>query len=285
MPVTTRSDLIIPEILVDAVQAAWPNQVALEGTPAVVESPTLPGGARGGDTVKVPYFNVIGEFDIVPEGQALTPVRITMTSETATVQRAGKAVEMSTWAELSARYADPYAELARQLVEGAMRAFDAALIDAANASGAGQTTVDRSTSTITYDAIVDALNAFGDAQVDVAAVVVHSKVVGDLRKVKDLNGLPLFTDAQQGGLPRVLGLPLIVSDRAPVITGTPTKYVTLFVLRGGLALWYNGEPKIETDRDILQDTEMMAVNTYFVAHRYKRPPLYDKPPVVRLITQ
>jgi len=285
MAVTTRSDLIIPEILVDAVQAAWPNRVALEGTPAVVESPTLPGGVRGGDTVKVPYFNVIGEFDIVPEGQALTPVRITMTSETATVQRAGKAVEMTTWAQLSAQYADPYAELARQLVEGAIRKFDAALIEAANATGSGQTTVNRDTATITYDAIVDALNAFGDAQVDVAAVVVHSKVLGDLRKVKDSNGLPLFTDAQQGGLPRVLGLPLIVSDRAPVITGTPTKYVSLFVLRGGLALWYNGEPKIETDRDILADSTVMAVNTYFVAHRYKRPPLYDKPPVVRLITQ
>ena len=285
MPMTTRSDLIIPEILVDAVQGAWPNRVALEGTPAVVESPTLPGGVRGGDTVKVPYFNVIGEFDIVPEGQALTPVKITMTSETATVQRAGKAVEMSTWAELSARYADPYAELARQLIEGAMRAFDAALVDAANASGAGQTTVDRSTSTITYDAIVDALNAFGDAQMAVAAVVVHSKVLGDLRKVKDSNGLPLFVDAQQGGLPSVLGLPLIVSDRAPVITGTPTKYVSLFVVRGGLALWYNNEPTIETDRDILADSTVLAVNTYFVAHRYKRLPLYDKPPVVRLITQ
>ena len=208
-----------------------------------------------------------------------------MTSETATVQRAGKAVEMTTWVQLSAQYADPYAELARQLVEGAIRKFDAALIEAANATGSGQTTVNRDTATITYDAIVDALNAFGDAQVDVAAVVVHSKVLGDLRKVKDSNGLPLFTDAQQGGLPRVLGLPLIVSDRAPVITGTPTKYVSLFVLRGGLALWYNGEPKIETDRDILADSTVMAVNTYFVAHRYKRPPLYDKPPVVRLITQ
>jgi HK97 family phage major capsid protein len=285
MAVTTRSDLIIPEILADAVQGAWPNRVALEGTPAVVESSTLPGGAKYGDTVRVPYFNIIGEFDVVPEGQALTPVKITMTSETATVQRAGKAVEMTTWAELSARYADPYAELARQLVEGAKRAFDAALIAAANATGSGQITVDRSTGTITYDAIVDALNAFGDAQVDVAAVVVHSKVVGDLRKVKDLNGLPLFVDAQQGGLPRVLGLPIIVSDRAPVITGTPTKYVSLFVLRGGLALWYNGEPKIETDRDILQDTEIMAVNTYFVAHRYSRMPGYAKPAVVRLITQ
>jgi hypothetical protein len=83
-----------------------------------------------------------------------------MTAETATVRRAGKAVEMTTWAELSAQYADPYAELARQLVEGAIRKFDAALIGAANATGSGQTTVDRSTGTITYDAIVDALNAF-----------------------------------------------------------------------------------------------------------------------------
>jgi HK97 family phage major capsid protein len=285
MPATTRSNLIIPEILADAVQGAWPDRVALKGVPAVVESPTLPGGVRGGDTVKVPYFNTIGEFDDVAEGAALTPVNITMTAETATVRRAGKAVEITTWAQLSAQYADPYAELARQLVEGAIRKFDAALIGAANATGSGQTTVDRSTGTITYDAIVDALNAFGDAQVDVAAVVVHSKVLGDLRKVKDANGLPLFTDAQQGGLPKVLGLPLIVSDRAPVITGTPTKYVTLFILRGGLALWYNGEPNIETDRDILADSTVMAVNIYYVAHRYSRMPGYTKPPVVRLITQ
>jgi HK97 family phage major capsid protein len=285
MAVTTRSDLIIPEILADAVRAAWPDRVAFKGTPAVAESPTLPGGVRGGDTVKVPYFNAIGEFDDVAEGVPLTPVNITMTAETATVRRAGKAVEMTTWAELSAKYADPYAELARQLVEGATRKFDAALIAVANATGSGQATVDRSTGTITYDAIVDALNAFGDAQVDVAAVVVHSKVLGDLRKVKDANGLPLFVDAQQGGLPKVLGLPLIVSDRAPVITGTPTKYVTLFVLRGGLALWYNGEPKIETDRDILADTDVLAVNIYYVAHRYSRMPEHTKPPVVRLITQ
>jgi HK97 family phage major capsid protein len=285
MPATTRSNLIIPEILADAVRGAWPNRVALKGVSEVVESSTLPGGVKGGDTVKVPYFNTIGEFDDVAEGAALTPVNITMTAETATVRRAGKAVEITTWAQLSAQYADPYAELARQLVEGAIRKFDAALIAAANATGSGQTTVDRSTGTITYDAIVDALNAFGDAQVDVAAVVVHSKVLGDLRKVKDANGLPLFTDAQQGGLPKVLGLPLIVSDRAPVITGTPTRYVTLFVLRGGLALWYNGEPKIETDRDILADSDVMAVNIYYVAHRYSRMPEHTKPPVVRLITQ
>jgi hypothetical protein len=285
MPVTTVNDLIIPEILADAIQAAWPDRIALEGTPAVVESPTLPGGARGGTKIKVPYFEIIGELDDVDEDEELPPVKLTMTSEEATVRRAGKRLPISVLAEISARYADPYAEISRQFMDAAKRRFDAALIAAANASGAGQTTVDRSSETITYDAIVDALSAFGDAQVDIAAVVVHSKVLADLRKLKDLGGLPIFVDAQQGGLPKVLGLPIINSDRVPVITGTPTKYVTLFVLRGALALWYNGEPTIERSRVPERDRDELVINTYFVAHRYKRLSQHDKPPVVRLITQ
>ena len=285
MAVTTRSDLIIPEILADAIQAAWPNRMALKGTPAVAESSTLPGGVRGGDKIKVPYFDLIGELDAVNEDEELPPVRLTMTSEEATVQRAGKRVPITALAQIAARYADPYAEIARQFTEATERRFDAAIIAAANATGAGQTTVNRDTATITYDAIVDALNAFGDAQVEVAAVVVHSKVLGDLRKLKDLGGLPIFVDAQQGGFPRVMGLPVIVSDRAPTVSGTPTKYVTLFVLRGGLALWYNGEPTIERNRIPERDRDELIINTYYVAHRYKRLPQHDKTPVVRLITQ
>lgn len=285
MPVTTRSNLIIPEVLADAIAGAWPDRIALFGTGAAVESASLPEPSRGGDTVRVPLFGSIGEFDDVAEGAPLTPASLTMTSETATVQRAGKAVEMTTWAQMAAMYADPYAEASRQIIEGARRKFDSALIARAAATGSGQIEVDRSTATISYDAIVDALQAWGDESQNVAAVVVHSKVAGDLRKIKDLNGLPLFTDAQEGGLPRVLGLPLIVSDRAPVITGTPTKYVSLFIKPGALALWYNRVPVVETDRDILTDTNILATNIYYVAHRYSRLPNSTKAGLVRLITQ
>ena len=107
MAVTTRSDLIIPEILADAIQAAWPNRMALKGTPAVAESSTLPGGVRGGDKIKVPYFDLIGELDAVNEDEELPPVRLTMTSEEATVQRAGKRVPITALAQIAARYADP----------------------------------------------------------------------------------------------------------------------------------------------------------------------------------
>lgn len=285
MPVTTRSNLVVPEILADAVAAGWPDRIALLGTGAAVESATLPESSRGGDTIKVPLFGSIGEFEDVAEGAPLTPASLAMSSETSVVQRAGKAVEMTAWAQMAAMYADPYAEASRQIIEGARRKFDSALVTKAGATGTGQIEVDRSTATISYDALVDALQAWGDESQDVAAVVMHSKVLGDVRKIKDANNLPLFTDAQQGGLPSVLGLPLIVSDRAPVITGAPTKYVTLLIKRGALALWYNRVPTIETDRDILADTNILAANIYYVAHRYSRLPNSTKAGVVRLITQ
>ena len=286
MPVTTRSDLFIPEVLADAVAGAWPDRIALLGTDAVVESRTLPGGAKGGDTIKVPYFGALGEFETVAEGAALTPAKLTMTTEEAVVQRAGKLFEVTTWASMAAMYADPYAEATRQILEGARRAFDRALVDAAASTrGGGVQTVDASSGTISYDAIVDALSAFGENEDSVAAVVMHPKVLNDLRKAKSSDGTPLFLNPQDGGRPRVLGLPIIVSRRAPVISGNPNTYVTLFVRRGALALWYNGTPSIETDKDIASDTLLAAVNVYFVAHRYSRLPGDTDPVVVRLVTR
>ncbi|UZX16552.1 phage major capsid protein [Thermus sp. PS18] len=265
---------------------AWPDRVALIGTDAVVESRTLPGGVKGGDRVKIPYFGVLGEYEIVGEGASLTPATLTMTTEEAVVQRAGKLFEVTTWARMAAMYADPYAEATRQLIEGARRAFDKALVDAAaSTTGGGVQTVNASAGTISYDAIVDALAAFGENEDSVAAVVMHPKVMNDLRKLKSTTGEPIFVDAQSGGRPRVLGLPIIVSRRAPVISGTPNTYVTLFVRRGALALWYNGAPSVETDKDIAADTMLAAVNVYFVAHRYSRLPGDTDPVVVRLVTQ
>ncbi len=286
MPVTTRSDLFIPEVLADAVAGAWPDRIALLGTDAVVESSTLPGGVKYGDKVRIPYFNVLGELEIVGEGVPLTPVKLTMTTEVAEVQRAGRLFSATTWSRLAAMYADPYAEATEQLIEAAKRAFDRGLVEAAaSTTGGGVQTVDASSGTISYDAIVDALAAFGENEDSVAAVVMHPKVLNDLRKAKSNDGMPLFLDPQDGGRPRVLGLPIIVSRRAPVISGTPNTYVTLFVRRGALALWYNGTPSIDTDKDIAEDELYAAVNVYFVAHRYSRLPGDTDPVVVRLVTR
>ena len=286
MPITTRAQLIIPEILQDAIRGEFQKVVALNGTGAAVVSPTLPGGLRGGDTVKVPYFGVLGELEDVNEGTPLTPQQLTMTSETATVRRSGRAFEITTWAQLAAAYADPYAEAARQLREAVTRRIDQALIDAALTTDLFVDVYSASNPrTIDYDVVVNARMAWGDEQGDIALLVVHSKVFGDLLKLKDSTGRPLVnTDATGAELPRFAGVPVRVSDRLPVSNDTPPKYTSLLVKRAALAAWYNGEPEVQTDRDILADTQIAAVHVYWVAHRYSRLPGGTRTGVVRIVT-
>jgi hypothetical protein len=54
-----------------------------------------------------------------------------------------------------------------------------------------------------------------------------------------------------------------------VYVGIP-KYTTMIAMPGSLALYMNGNPTVETDRDILAASTVAAVNAYYTAHRYRR---------------
>lgn len=60
------------------------------------------------------------------------------------------------------------------------------------------------------------------------------------------------------------------------------KYSSLLVKRQSCLLWYCTKPLIETLRDPLTDSELIAVNTYYLAHRYKRNAQGTRPGVVVL---
>ena len=290
MAVTKRSDLIIPEILQEAVKGAFEGVTALWGTGAAKVASTLPGSVKGGDTVTVPYFGLLGELDdVATEGDALVPAKLTMTSETATVQHSGKAFEITSWAQMAA-FGDPYAEAARQMKEAVIRRADKALIDKAAGTPLVKDVYNASTpKTLDWDTMVDAKLLWGDEQDGIALLVVHSKVFGDLLKLKDGQGRPLLTDPGEGKLPRFVGVPVAVSDRMPVLSeyggaGTPDAYTSLIVKRGALAFWFNGTPTVETDKDILADSLVAAIHVYWVAHLYSRMPGSTKPGAVKIIT-
>src|SRR5262249_41005420 len=153
MAFTKRTDLIYVDQLQEAISGAFAGMMALYGTGAAVISTTLPAigpsGSRlkGGDTIRVPYFDAVGELDDVAEGSALAPVGLTMSSETATVIHSGKAGEVTNWAQLTAQFSDPYAEYAKQFATAFQRRIDKGLIDKAgttplvndvSGSGSGQ---------------------------------------------------------------------------------------------------------------------------------------------------
>jgi hypothetical protein len=230
MAVTTRSDVIVPELLQDAVAGAFAGMKCLAGTGAAVIGTGLPGDKRGGDTVTVPYFGNLGELEDVAENVALTPQSISMSSETSTVRRSGKAFEATRWAQTAAM-ADPYAEAQRQFREMIGRRADKALIDAAVASAC------RPRRSPTCSARprrprcpttrgVNGRMVFGDESDSVVGAAVHSKVFTDLLKLKDGEALPLLTSPTDGGISRFVGVPLIVSDRAPVEYGVTSAGTT-----------------------------------------------------------
>jgi HK97 family phage major capsid protein len=287
MATTLRSNLVIvSEILQAAVKGAFAGMRVLAGSPAVVMNGTMPGN-QGGDTIKVPYFGTLGELDdIATEGDALTPVSLSQTSESASVQHSGKAFQASVWAMLAADPAsDPYMEAARQIKEAVQRRVDKALIDVAVAADAPMTTDVYSATvprTLDYDQMVTGRLLWGDEQDDVAMLVVHSKTLGDLFRIKDASGRPLLTDPVDGQLQRFCGIPIFVTDRLAATSDSPAKYTSLLLKKRALAFWYNGNPSVDEDKDILADTRVTATHVYFVAHRYSRLPGGTKSGVVIL---
>jgi hypothetical protein len=389
---TTKSDVLIPEIFTQAIQAEFAQKGIFKGSMlvnmgAAVADGSFGGGASAiGETVKVPYFGTMGDFEEnIADGTAATPKKISQTEESCTVVRDTLAFEVTRWGQ-NAKGGDAYVEAARQVVMATQRAMDKRLITAAASVASGLTKSVFSTSapkTLDYDLLVDGLTMWGDEQDDVVGMVVHSRVLSDLYKLRDANGNPFLTQMQDGGLPRFMGIPVGTSDRCPVTgsamgsvtetgttppdiavtTNTPLgawdlkilpvtagargtatikfsvdgginysapiltaasiplvdtavdslvgvngatgltisyenassnadnvwtakaqlKATTLLLRRNALAFWFNQAAlSLQTDRDILVDSDVGAVHLYAAALRYRRRPGGTKPGVVVL---
>ena len=233
MPTTVKSDVIIADIFNESVQAEFSGKGAFMGSQlvasgAAVVDGSFPGGANAiGDLVKVPYFGLLGEFTPNADGNAAVPQKISQTQEQAQVSRDSLAFEVSRWAQVASVGGDAYQESARQLMVAATRAMDRRVIEAATASGGLVRNAFSASAPrlLDYDLITDAKMLWGDEQDDIAAMVVHSRTLGDLYRLRDANGKPFLTDMPDGQLPRFLGMPIVVSDRTP-LTGSTMGSVT-----------------------------------------------------------
>lgn len=282
MAQSTVANFFVPELLADAVKIGLVGAKILAGSSAVVYRTNMPNGdVRVGETINIPYFASLGELEDVADGAALTEVGNSSTAQQATVQRSGKLIGFTDWARYGAGGGDPYQHAVSQIVELVVRRADRALIDlAATPLAANANLIDvynDGTGTIRkidYDLVTDARMAFGDEMEDVSMLAVHSKVFGDLLKLKDSQGRPLTVDSfRDGQLPTFCGIPVKVSDRLPRLTtglGSPTypKYTSLVLKKGALAFWIDGGVGMENFRDIARAKDQTAINVYWAAHRY-----------------
>lgn len=293
MGYTKRSDVVIPELLTEAVRGEFEGARALYGSAAVTVSMSLPGGKKGGDTISIPYFGTLGEAEDILEGEGLTPEGITSAKETATVIHTGKAFAISQWAQFAA-WGDPYAEAARQMREVFVRRWDKALIDAAATNVPSDYVHDvtgLTDKTLGYANMLGARQKWGDEQDRIALIAVHSDVYFDILKKVDLQGRPLVSTEAEGPdgykPTRWAGALVVVSDKCSktLVSGSTYKYESYLLKEKSLAIWANGDVSVARDKDILADVDIIASHHYFAAHRYLRSPGSSKSPAVKVITQ
>lgn len=277
MAFTKKGDILVPELLMSHLPAAFAGMSVMGKTGAATINTSMPAGkSKVGETIKIPYFDSIGELDdITTDGDALTPRALSDTDESATVRHSGIAIEATKWAQWSAN-ADPYAEGARQMAIAVARRADKALIEVAEAAGGSVLTNDVWNATpvnLTYNVMVDSLGKYTDELDNIACLVVRSEVYATMLKLVDDNARPLLVQSvNEGGLAKFLGVPVLLSNRLTKDVTDPAhpKYTSLLMKKGSLVFWMDGQARVLVDSDILADTDVAATHIYWAAHRYKR---------------
>jgi hypothetical protein len=201
---------------------------------AVVVSGTMPKGGRDavGKTIDIPYFGWIGDFvQNMPDGTAITPSKIGQGSEQATIDRYSLAAEVTRWAQgigalMGGPDANPYREVASQIMASATRAMDKIMITECSTT---PLVIDLYSATspvyLDWDLVNRATSLFGDEQDAIVAMAMHSRSRSDVAGLKDSAGRPLlvadFTEGQ-GQVMRFHGIPLVLSDRVSLTGSTMT---------------------------------------------------------------
>ena len=256
MAETKLANLINPQVMADMIAAELPKKIKL--APFAVVDTTLQGVA--GNTITIPKFAYIGEAEDVLEGVVAGTTVLTATSAQATVKKAVKAVELTDEAMLSG-YGDPLGEATRQLGMAIADKVDSDLMTAA--AGAAKV-VDKSTAAISYNAIVDAVDAFEEEDDEAKVLFVHPKQLTALRKDANFIDKNKFgADVMMTGvIGQIAGCQVIVSRKVPVEVDV---YKNVIMKAGALALYMKRNVNVEADRDILKSTTVVKADEHFVA--------------------
>ena len=281
---TTKSNVIIPELFAEAITTSLAGLTCLSGTRAAVIDKSLTSKVVG-ENISVPYFGTLGEFEELNDGAAITPSQLTSSKETSTVKRYGLAFDMTRWARLAGT-GKPYEVASMMVVDHMQRKIDGILIDTAKDSLPNGMKLDISAETgdeakLSYDALVQARQKFGDEQNEGLTLFMHSKAFGDLCLLKDSSGRPIFADVANGALSKAFGMNVVVSDR--ITADGSSNYTSLICKPASLVAWLNGDITPFVEHSGLTDSDTVSLNFYMVGHRYKNLPGKSKGGVVAII--
>lgn len=256
MAQTKLTNLINPEVMADMISAKL--EKAIKFSPLATIDTTLEG--QPGNTITVPKYAYIGDAEDVAEGVAMGTTVLTASTTTATVKKAGKAVELTDESVLSG-YGDPVGEAENQLLMSIAAKIDNDCVTAANG---GTLTHDGSAAIIGYEGIVDAVDKFEEEDQEAKVIFVHPKQITQLRKdpeFRDINKYPLQT-VMTGVIGEIAGCQVVPSKKVKL---DETTYVNPIIKAGALTIYLKRDVAVEKDRDILAKTTVISADEHYTA--------------------
>jgi hypothetical protein len=271
MAPTLIANIIDPEVLADQISAKFPDKLVFANSGLVDVNTTFPLSSPG-TKFTIPFWKRIGAFGALTENSAMATSNVTTDTEQATVLRGGAAYEVTDMAALVS-IPDPMAEISNQIARRAAEYIDAKLVTEVEKSPNTYDITSTGTGKFDSKTIVAAVTSLlGDNFAKVmqgGAVVMHSKVYGDLLQTDAIqNNYQSGMDAVKNGMIAMIsGLPIIISDRVTVsAVSTVNQYKTYVVAPGALGLFYQRQVKVEFDRDILKQNDLIAATVHFAPH-------------------
>ena len=171
---TKLSNLLNPQVVAEYIDAKLVDKIKL--SPLAVVGTELQG--RPGNTLTVPVWQYVGEASDLAEGVADIPVVLNSDSETVTVKKAAKSIEITDEAVLSSA-GNPVGEIADQLL---LSIADKVEKDCYTALE-GATL--KHTATVSASAIADAIGLFGE-DLDEEIGKRYPEETPEMRKIKEL---------------------------------------------------------------------------------------------------
>lgn len=249
MAVTKMENLIDPQVLAEYLDVKLMD--AIKFAPLCAVRNDLVG--RPGDTLTLPKYAFIGLAEDVAEGEAVSIAQLSATKVDKKVKKAGKGVEVTDEAVLSA-YGDTVNEIGRQLLMAIAGKVDN---DCAEAFRGATLTV--TAEKFDKYVISDMMAKFGeDIEEDMVALI-NPEHLAILRRDPDFVQVNQGDVIMNGEVGRLFGCRIVISNKVQ-------KTEAFLVKAGAVKILMKRNVMVEADRDIVKKVNTYVVDEHYVAY-------------------
>lgn len=246
---TKLTNLIDPQVLADFLDVKMMD--AIKFAPLCAVRTDLVG--KPGDTLTLPKYAFIGLAEDVAEGADVPMAKLAANTVDVKVKKAGKGVQVTDEAVLSA-YGDTVNEIGRQLLMSI-----AGKVDNDCAEAFRKATLNVTAASFDKYVISDMIAKFGEDLEEDMTVLINPAHLATLRRDKDFVEVNDGMVIMNGEVGRLFGCRIVISNKVKANEA-------FLVKAGAVKILMKRNVMVEADRNIVNKTNTYVVDEHYVAY-------------------